>query len=71
VYLIGAVKVLKCRNKVNFYSLHAGKITVKDCIRLSDHGLINTDKMKLPGFLANIELYKQALDRIAEVNFID
>jgi hypothetical protein len=68
--LIGALKVLKYRHKLNFYDLHAGKITVKDCIRLSEKGLILTDKIKIPGFLKDINTYKKALDRIAEVNNI-
>lgn len=51
VYLMGALKVLKYRDRVNFYSLHAGKLTVKDCIRLSEKGLVCTDKMKVPPFL--------------------
>ena len=70
VYLIGAIKVLKYRQKLNFISLHAGKITVKDCLRLSEKGLIQTDKMKVPLFLKDMVQYKKALDRIAEVNHI-
>ncbi len=56
---------------MNFYNLHAGKITIKDCIRLSEYGLINSEKIKHPQFLSNLENYKKALERIAEVNFID
>ncbi len=51
--------------------MHSGKITVKDCIRLTKQGYITNDKIKLPYFLNNMELYMKALDRIAKVNYID
>jgi hypothetical protein len=69
--LIGVLKVLKYRKKLNFLDLHAGKITVKDCIRLGEKGLINREKMMVPLFLKDMEAYKKALDRIAAVNLID
>jgi hypothetical protein len=64
------LKVLKYRNKINFLNLHAGKITVKDCLRLSEKGLIATEKLKVPLFLKDMVSYRKALDRIAEVNHI-
>jgi hypothetical protein len=71
VYLIGVLKVLKYRKKLNFIDLHAGKITVKDCIRLGEKGLINRDKIMVPYFLKNMDAYMMALDRIAETNLIE
>lgn len=62
--------MLKYRHKCDFVSLHAGKITVKDCIKLCEKNQINIEKIKIPYFLKNIELYKRALDRIAKVNFM-
>jgi hypothetical protein len=55
---------------LNFINLHAGKITVKDCIRLTEKGLISTERIKVPLFLADICGYKRALDHIAETNYI-
>lgn len=54
MYLIGAIKVLKYRHKLNFLCLHAGKITVKDCLRLTEKGLIQIDKIKVPLFLKDM-----------------
>lgn len=71
MYLIGLLKVLKYRKKLNFIDLHSGKITVKDCIRLSEKGLINREKIMIPYFLKNMDAYMKALDRIAEVNLIE
>ena len=65
MYLIGALKVLKYRNRLNFIHLHSGKITVKDCMRLSEKGLIVNEKIKIPLFLNEINCYKNALDHIA------
>ncbi|EAS05765.2 hypothetical protein TTHERM_01042050 (macronuclear) [Tetrahymena thermophila SB210] len=70
IYLIGIRRVLKYRNKIDLVKLHSGKITVKDCIKLTEKNLINTEKIKIPYFLKDINLYKKALDRIAEVNFM-
>lgn len=70
MYLIGIRRVLKYRNKCDLIKLHAGKITVKDCMKLCDKNIINTDKIKIPYFLKDLDLYKKALDRIAEVNFM-
>lgn len=67
---MGALKVLKYRQGLNFINLHSGKITVKDCIRLSEKGMINTDKIKIPLFLHDINAYKKALDKIAFTNGI-
>ena len=70
IYLSGAVKVLKYRKQLNFINLHAGKLTVKDCIKLTDKGIINIEKIKLANFLKDMDLYMKALDRIAITNFI-
>jgi hypothetical protein len=35
IYFKGAVEILIKRKKLNMYHLHAGKITVEDCLRLS------------------------------------
>lgn len=34
-----------------FFLKHAGKITVKDCIRLTEKNLFNLDKLKMPYFI--------------------
>lgn len=71
IYLRGALKVLKYRKQLNFVDLHCGKLTVKDCLRLSEKKLISYTGIKLPYFLNDLGLYAQALDRIAKENFID
>lgn len=50
---------------------HCGKMTVKDCLRLSEKKSFAYDKTKRPHFLNNMEEYNRALDRIAKENFID
>lgn len=70
IYLRGVIKVLKYRKQLNFYNLHAGKISVSDCIRLTEKNVIQTEKCKIPYFLQNINLYQKVLDRIAEINFL-
>lgn len=70
IYFIGAVEILRNRKKLNMYHLHSGKITVEDCLKLSEKKQISEDKMKLPLFLSNIKAYNQCLDVIADVNMI-
>ncbi|KRX01415.1 hypothetical protein PPERSA_01318 [Pseudocohnilembus persalinus] len=70
IYLRGAVKILQNIDKINFTNLHAGKITVKDCIRLTEKNQFNLDKLKMPYFINDMQKYKKALERIADVNFI-
>jgi len=48
---MGAVEILKNRKKLNMYHLHSGKITVEDCLRLSEKKQINEEKLKYPYFL--------------------
>lgn len=71
IYFIGAVDILRNRKKLNMYHLHAGKITVDDCLRLSEKKQIVEEKMKLPAFLEDMKVYRQCLDVIADVNMID
>ena len=45
--------------------LHSGKITVEDCLRLSEKNLISEEKIKIPYFMKNLKnhhsrLHKQA-----------
>ena len=70
IYLTGAIKVFKQINKLNFINLHSGKISVKDCIKLTEKGSINTNNILIPYFLRDIHLYYKALNRIAKCNFI-
>jgi len=71
IYFLGAVEILRNRKKLNMYHLHAGKITVEDCLRLSEKKQISEDKIKLPLFLTDMKVYAHCLDVIAEVNMID
>ncbi len=71
IYFSGAVEILKNRKKLNFINLHCGKITVEDCLKLTEKGQINNkDKVKVPLFLNDMKHYLKCLDRIAEINFI-
>lgn len=71
IYFLGAVEILRNRKRLNMYHLHAGKITVEDCLRLGEKKQINEEKIKLPSFLYDIKTYSHCLDIIAEVNMID
>lgn len=104
VYLIGAIEILKSRDRINFYDFYRGKISLVDYFRLFGHCLrrqptqsTNTESMGVeayldsdmalelgddcgevpvegllyPYFLKDIRKYRQVLDKIAEVNFID
>jgi hypothetical protein len=71
IYLRGAIRILKYRKALNFIDFHCGKLTVKDCLRLSEKKLITDEKIKLPYFLKNLDEYNRALDRIAKENFVD
>lgn len=126
VYLIGAIKILRNRNRINFYDLYRGKICLEDYFKIfkgkNEDGILgkigenNTDlldlkhkeepqttsgetdiekevvelvklkkedaemlggfsienpKFKIPYFLREIDRYRRALDKIAEVNMVD
>jgi hypothetical protein len=45
------VKILKNRVTIDFLSLHAGKITIKDAAMLKTKQLINYEGLKYPTFL--------------------
>ena len=55
IYLRGAVKILRYRKLLNFTDFHCGKMTVKDCLRLTEKKLIVYDKIKKPYFLNSID----------------
>ena len=38
---MGALEILKNRQRLNMVHLHSGKITVEDCLRLSEKNLIS------------------------------
>lgn len=71
IYLRGAVRILKYRKEINFIDLHCGKMTVKDCLKLSEKKQINYTGLKMPYFLKNLDEYMRTLDRIAKENMID
>ena len=56
IYLIGVLRILKYRNQVDFLKLHAGYLSVKDCIRLES--IIEIKDMMKPPFLEDITRYK-------------
>jgi hypothetical protein len=70
IYLRGAVSILKHRHELDFQMLHCGKMSVKDCLRLQKGG-IRLEGCKLPFFIADMDRYMRALDRIAKDNYID
>lgn len=70
IYFIGAVEILKNRKKLNMINLHSGKITVEDCLRLTEKKWINSEKIRVPHFLKNMKKYLECLDCIAEANMI-
>ena len=70
IYFLGAVEILRNRKRLNLVHLHSGKISVEDCLRLSEKNLINDEKLKLPHFMKNMKAYHRYLDIIAEVNMI-
>lgn len=67
---MGALEILKNRKRLNLVHLHSGKITVEDCLRLSEKHLINEEKIKLPYFMRNLKGYAKCLDTIAEFNMV-
>jgi hypothetical protein len=71
IYLRGAIKILQYRKQLNFIDLHCGKVTAKDCLRLTEKKQITYAGIKIPYFLRDIEEYNRVLDRIAKENFID
>jgi len=71
VYLRGAIEILKYRKKIDFILLYSGKINVKDLFKLQKLGLIKADALKLPQFMEDLNMYKEALNRMAAFNFLD
>ncbi len=71
VYFEGAVKILQKRKQVDVRLLYAGKLSIDDIQRPELMSRVNSADLKYPYFARNIELYSQALDRIAAANFID
>lgn len=71
IYFLGAVEILKNRKKLNFANLHCGKISVEDCLKLTEKGHVNSkEKVKTPLFINDMKNYLKCLDKIAEINFI-
>ena len=66
IYLRGAISVLKYRKSADMVLMHCGKLTIKDCIRLRDRGIFNTDKCKFPYFLKDYNQYMSALNCISK-----
>lgn len=71
VYLRGCIEILRNRKKIDFPLLMCGKFNLKDYFRLKLSEQIVRQDSKLPYFMSDIKRYARALDRIAEVNFID
>ena len=66
IYFMGAINVLRNRHKLNFKELHCGKITVEDCLRLSERGQIQlNEKSKLPLFMKDMNTYMRCMDYVA------
>jgi hypothetical protein len=57
IYFIGAVEILQNRKKLNMYHMHSGKISVEDCMKLSEKKHINDEKLKIPTFLKDLKRY--------------
>lgn len=71
IYFMGAINVLRNRHKINFVELHCGKISVEDYFKLSEKGQISwNEKIKLPLFMQDMNLYMKCLDYIADANEI-
>lgn len=71
LYLQGAIEVLKKRKSINFMDLYCGKLNLVDCKWMAEKNLIKKEDICVPYFLKDINRYVQALDIIAETNFID
>lgn len=71
VYLRGAIEIIKHRNEIDFVALFSGKIGLSDYFRLQKHDQIEHRGLVLPYFLHDIDSYKAALNKIAEVNMIN
>ena len=71
VYLRGCIEILRNRKKIDFSLLMCGKFNLKDFFRLKGSEQISRQDTKLPYFMSDIKKFMKALDRMAEVNFID
>ncbi len=70
----GAVEILINRHNIDFVALYAGKVCLRDYVKLEEKGQINKDKITLPYFLQDKrqqKLYQKALNKIASTNHID
>lgn len=69
IYLIGAIKILKKRKKIDFRELYSGKIAIEDLNRLKEMSLIDKDSLYLPKFISeDFQGYMNSLSEIAKVN---
>lgn len=71
VYLEGAVKVLKMRNKLNFKALLCGKISLDDYHRDAIYTIINYEGVQYPPFMEDMDEYLRCLDVIGLTNHIE
>lgn len=70
-YFIGAVKMLRQLDTIDFTLMHSGKLSLEDCERVGR--LAKTDVLKLPQFIAteeNVRSYCRILAEIKVANFL-
>lgn len=70
-YFIGAVKMLRQLDNIDFTLMHSGKLSVEDCERVGR--LAKTSVLKLPQFICteeNARLYCCTLAEIKATNFL-
>lgn len=70
VYFEGAVKILQKRREIDWKLMLAGKLSTDDLARSEIKDAIRRERLIYPYFARDEAKYAAALDRIAEVNFI-
>ena len=68
MYLKGAVIYLSRRKELDLHRFYWGKLSFEDFDRPEIQKRIKMEELKYPLFFKDMELYMQAIDRIAETN---
>ena len=66
----GAVEFLQSRKKIDVVALHSSKLSFEDLKKPNIYKVLDKKNIVLPPILADLERYSEALDYIAERNFI-
>jgi len=70
IYLIGSLKILKLRRKIDIRLLYAGKLALEDLEKVQQNDIgVNLNDLIMPKFIEeDFKQYMRALDEIASVN---